>query len=212
MVHFSTFCIDSTEVTNGQYDAFLADNPSLGGQPAACSWNSTYLPGNGWTFDPSQADFPIANVDWCDAYAFCKWAGKRLCGKVGGGSVPFADFSGADNEHYLACSNGGSRIYPYGNTFDMNACNGLERQLGHTVATGTGCQGGVSGLFDMAGNVEEWQDGCDGNTGASDACLNGAGAFDYGTPPQGTRCDFADSDRRDAEFSDVGVRCCANPH
>jgi len=77
MVRVGTFCIDSTEVTSEQYNDFLLAGPAaLAPQPAECSWNVSYLPGGGWVFDPSQPTLPIANVDWCDAYAFCRWAGS----------------------------------------------------------------------------------------------------------------------------------------
>jgi sulfatase modifying factor 1 len=213
MIRVDAFCIDSTEVTSAQYNEFLLAGPSLSGQPSECSWNGTYLPGSGWTFSPSQGTLPIANVDWCDAYAFCKWAGKRLCGKVGGGAADFSQFASPENEHYVACSNNATRIYPYGNTFNSAACNGVEADAGHVVPVGSlsACQGGVAGLFDMSGNVEEWQDACDANSGSNDSCLDGTGAFDYGGPPAGTRCDFADSDSRSAQFPDVGIRCCATP-
>ena len=212
MVLAGAFCIDSTEVTSAQYNDFLLAGPALTGQPSECDWNDSYLPGNGWTFDPSAGTLPIANVNWCDAYAFCAWAGKELCGKVGGGPVDFADFAGADNEHYAACSNASTRIYPYGNTFRPTACNGVDQHMMGVVPVGslTGCQGGVPGLFDMSGNVEEWQNSCDGTAGASDSCRDGTGAFDYGDPPDGTRCDFADYDARSGQFPDVGLRCCAS--
>jgi formylglycine-generating enzyme len=212
MVVVDGFCIDSTEVTSTEYNDFLLAGPAVSGQPSVCSWNSSYLPGNGWVFSATEATLPIANVNWCDAFAFCKWAGKRLCGEVGGGEASFDDFSNPANEHYAACSNAATRIYPYGNTFDSAACNGVDMNTGHVVPVGSlaGCQGGVPGLFDMSGNVEEWQNACNGSTGQSDQCLDGTGAFDYGDPPTGTRCDFADSDARNGEFPDVGFRCCAS--
>jgi formylglycine-generating enzyme required for sulfatase activity len=213
MVRVGGFCIDSTEVTNGQYNEFLLAGAPASGQPSECAWNTTYLPGGNWTFVPLQSALPIANVDWCDAYAFCAWAGKRLCGKVGGGAAAFSQFASPDNEHYAACSAMGTRIYPYGNTFDSAACNGVDHGGSRTLPAGSlpGCEGGVAGLFDMSGNVEEWQNACNGHTGAGDACLNGTGAFDYGTDPTGTRCDFADNDVRSGQFPDVGIRCCATP-
>jgi formylglycine-generating enzyme required for sulfatase activity len=211
MVRMGTFCIDSTEVTSGQYNEFLLTGPTLTGQPAQCAFNTTYLPGGGWTFTPSQASLPIVQVDWCDAYAFCQWAGKRLCGKLGGGNADFTKFASNDNEHYVACSINASRIYPYGNTFDPTACNGIEHDAGHALPVGSlpGCQGGVPGLFDMSGNVEEWQDSCGSDAGLSDLCLNGNGSFMHGTPPTGTRCDFGDSAARNSLLPDVGIRCCA---
>ncbi len=212
MVVVDGFCIDSTEVSTTQYNDFLLAGPAVSGQPSVCSWNSSYLPGNGWVFAAAEATLPIANVNWCDAFAFCKWAGKRLCGDVGGGEASFDDFSNPANEHYAACSNAATRLYPYGNTFDSTACNGVDMNTGHVLPVGSlaGCQGGVPGLFDMSGNVEEWQNACNGSSGQSDQCLDGTGAFDYGDPPTGTRCDFADSDARNGEFPDVGFRCCAS--
>ena len=212
MVVVDGFCIDSTEATTGQYNDFLLAGPPLVGQPPVCSWNASYLPGNGWTYVPAQANLPIAYVNWCDAYAFCNWAGKRLCGKVGGGAADFAQFGSSDNEHYMACSNASTRIYPYGNMFSASACNDSDMNIGHVLPVGslTGCQGGVPGLFDMSGNVEEWQNACDGDSGAGDSCRDGTGAFDYGDGPDGTRCDFADYDMRDGQFPDVGIRCCAS--
>jgi formylglycine-generating enzyme len=214
MVLVDAFCIDSTEVTTDQYNDFLLSGPSTTGQPAVCSWNNSYLPGNGWVFTAAEAELPIANVNWCDAYAFCAWAGKRLCGKVGGGEANFSDFAGSDNEHYMACSNGGTRVYPYGNSFQSGTCNGQDRNSMNVVAVAslTGCEGGVPGLFDMSGNVEEWQNACNGETGGSDQCLDGTGAFDFGGSPEGTRCDFMDSDLRNGEYGDVGFRCCAAPN
>jgi formylglycine-generating enzyme required for sulfatase activity len=207
------FCIDTTEVTNAQYNDFLmagadAGSVALAPQPTECSWNHSYLPNDGaWTYDPSQKNLPIVNVDWCDAYAFCQWAGKRLCGKPGGGGADFSNFDSTHTEHYIACSKNGTQTYPYGNTFDPTACNGLELDAGHTLPVGSlpRCVGGVPGLFDMSGNVEEWQDACQGDAGSGDLCLDGTGSFMFGS----TECDFEDNDSRNMLRPDIGIRCCA---
>ena len=39
MADIGSFCIDTTEVTNVMYGAFLAAKPSRALQPAACAWN-----------------------------------------------------------------------------------------------------------------------------------------------------------------------------
>ena len=50
--------------------------------------------------------------------------------------------------------------YPYGNVFRVDACNTIESGIGSTEPVGAR-PGGVSpfGVFDMAGNVEEWTEG-----------------------------------------------------
>src|SRR5262249_6416251 len=82
-----TFCIDATEVTNGAYKAFLAASPDPSAQPAFCGWNTDYSPSSFYGPD----DHPVVYVDWCDAYAYCEAAGKRLCGAIGGGAVATAN-------------------------------------------------------------------------------------------------------------------------
>ena len=76
----STLCVDNTEVTEGQYRDFLtAMSGNYAGQPAICSWNVDY----GQPLDNYGLNFPRNFVDYCDAAAYCKWAGKRICGPIG---------------------------------------------------------------------------------------------------------------------------------
>ena len=209
MVNVGGYCIDSTEVTRAQYNLFLQSNPSTSGQLPECAWNTTYLPS---PFDLSQPNFPVGYVDWCDAYAYCKWAGKRMCGKIGGGALALSSATNAnESQWYRACSLNGTRTYPYGNVYNPTTCNGAE-DGGALAAAGafSGCVGGYAGIFDMAGNVEEWQDSCDGVNGASDNCRDQGGTYGYVPPASdSTRCGFLDSDRRDFHEDDVGIRCCA---
>ena len=80
-----SFCADSTEVTRWQYAAFLAARYPLSEQPLHCAWNDSYVP---WYWqEQTRDDLPAVSMDWCDARAYCAWAGKRLCGRVGGGTV-----------------------------------------------------------------------------------------------------------------------------
>lgn len=73
-----TWCVDSSEVTRAQYAVFVAsaDLP----QPSFCAWNNSYVPNDHWTDSPHDGR-PVTRVDWCDAYMYCAWAGKRLCGE-----------------------------------------------------------------------------------------------------------------------------------
>ena len=54
--------------------------------------------------------FPVVGVNWCQAYGFCKSAGKRLCGRIGGGANAFTDYaSAAASQWYNACSKVGTQ-------------------------------------------------------------------------------------------------------
>jgi sulfatase modifying factor 1 len=217
-----TFCIDTTEVTNTHWAAFLADKGNdTSGQPAFCSWNTTYVPTSSsnpsatvWPAPSAKAPHPVVYVDWCDALAYCAWAGKRLCGRIGGGAAPFADTGSTSNQWVNACTRGGARAFPYGTTYQPAVCNDKPRGLGATVAAGAiaECTGGYDGIFDMSGNVEEWEDSCNGTSGAADVCHRRGGSFDDGITGNGYRCDtpFNPEQVRSRTDVDVGVRCCAD--
>jgi formylglycine-generating enzyme required for sulfatase activity len=152
-------------------------------------------------------------VDWCDAYAFCSWAGKHLCGAIQGGSSSEANAANPQvDEWYVACSTDGANVYPYGgNTYVEGKCNDSEAKAGlRAVATFPGCVGGYSGIFDMNGNVYEWEDACAVAVGASDSCVIRGGAFDFsGTGYGGCNTYFNDyTVERSDTYDDTGFRCC----
>lgn len=207
MVAVGSYCVDATEVTATHYAAFLTDKGSdTSGQPAECSWNTSFTP----AYWPQTGDNPVVGVDWCDARAFCAWAGKRLCGKIGGGPNAVADLAKSDaSQWFHACSRDASRTYPYGSTYSFNACQGGDVKPSRIIAAGTklGCEGGYIGLFDMSGNAEEWEDSCSGTAGASDTCrVRGGGIYD------GSSALACAADRtlaRNARNDHSGFRCCA---
>jgi sulfatase modifying factor 1 len=164
----TSYCIDSTEVTATQYrDFMVAMGPITTGQPAECAFNTTFAPAT-----PVDADaLPIRYVDWCDALAFCKWAGKRLCGQAAFGS-PTAN----TDEWYRACSAVGTQTYPYGNVYQPQACNGASKTDGGLLPAGSQSMCvGTFGNFDMSGNVAEWQNACEPGTGAGTEICNNRG-------------------------------------
>ena len=158
----NNFCIDETEVTVKQYGEFTSSKDgSVAGQPTVCAWNKDYTAATG-----GQPDIPVAGIDWCDARAYCEWAGKRLCGKHQAGifigsvaQTELTDFT--THEWLVACSNLGQLNYPYGVIQQPTTCNTGENDAGRTLAVKSkaGCQGGFPGVFDMVGNLWEWYDG-----------------------------------------------------
>jgi sulfatase modifying factor 1 len=218
------FCIDSTEVTNVQYADFLAatgEGSQTGGQPAACAWNTSFVPSSDdltWPYAPGKETRPVVDVDWCDARAYCAWAGKRLCGKIGGGSLTgwSAGTSPTASQWDHACSRNGQRAYPYGSTFNKTACNisapSEKAQYIAAAASFPLCEGGYPGLFDLNGNVEEWIDACDKNSGSGDLCGSaGASAFLGGLTSGDITCaDSIYGTARNTQYLFLGFRCCSD--
>jgi sulfatase modifying factor 1 len=207
-----TFCIDSTEVTNGQYAAFLASSPDPASQIAPCTWNTSFAPLQ--APDAGADDYPVEYVNWCDAYAFCTWAGKRLCGRIGGGPITAdnALVDPAQDEWFSACSHVGERLYPYGITYDPSACNGPERDAGAWSETADACAGGYPGVRNMVGNVDEWENACvvvDASAPAADNCVRRSGSFEN---PDGDvqTCSYYRFGARGATDHDIGFRCCSD--
>jgi formylglycine-generating enzyme required for sulfatase activity len=211
---YGSFCIDSTEVTNAQYQAMLAPPPF----PPECAWKTAT------TKVAENDDLPVTMVDWCDAYVFCQWSGKRMCGSRNG--TPIDDFGPANDpqvaEWYAACSRSGSRAYPYGSTYAVGTCNGCDRAgscaMGvpsPAVPVGSlpECVGGYDGIFDLSGNVAEWTVDCDDSGAPHDnGCppLGGSRRGDAGDITCTVTTDNLYDIARSAVAEDVGFRCCAN--
>lgn len=220
------FCIDTTEVTVKDYRGLLdaTDGGAVVtklGLPPECAWKKNVTPANG-----GPDDVPQTGVDWCDAWAFCKWAGKRLCGKsVAGkpsGGLASSDLSDFNtNEWLVACSKQGQLAYPYGSIRKSGACNLLDLDAGRAlpVKEASECVGGYPGVYDMLGNVWEWIDACRARDAGADAsddggpakmeCIVKGGSFAT-NPPANITCRVdGTGGTRDLRVSDVGFRCCS---
>jgi formylglycine-generating enzyme required for sulfatase activity len=129
------YYIDKFEVTNAQYRKFCDETRRP--YPTNPHWDEGYFNNN--------PDSPVVGVNWNDAAAYAKWAGKRLP---------------TEQEWEKAASwdpaAGQKRQWPWGSTPDA-----ARTDLGADRPTAVGRQsGGASayGVQDMAGSVAEWVD------------------------------------------------------
>jgi formylglycine-generating enzyme required for sulfatase activity len=138
-VSLNAFSIDRTEVTVTQYaqcvDAGVCTPPRglTTYEGAFCTWsNRRALPAH-----------PVNCVDWHQASQFCQWSGKRL---------PI------EEEWEYAARGGDFRKYPWGNDDPQRGSLCWDRG-GSTYTcpvASVPTDVGPSGVYDLAGNVEEW--------------------------------------------------------
>ena len=142
-VELDAFYMDIYEVTVGKFKDFIKES------------EYNYIPKHfqgkiiGWNglakYSPSD-DHPMIYVGWHDATAYAEWAGKRLP---------------TEAEWEYAASGGliGKR-YPWGNEITHDRANyygtrGRDKWDWQTAPVGSFDANGY-GLYDMAGNVDEW--------------------------------------------------------
>jgi formylglycine-generating enzyme required for sulfatase activity len=212
-VFLGEYCMDKYPVTNAQYRKFCdatgrdyPPDPSFSGLP-------DYLNKN--------PDYPVVNVSWEDARAYCEWAGKRLP---------------TEAEWEKAARGQDGRKYPWGNAEpDGTQCNYADKRSGFSWADETVDDGfaqtspvkhypaGASpyGVMDMAGNIWEW---CNdwyaadyykkspvedpkGPDSGSYRVLRGGSWFNF---PVGLRCAFRHRFLPSYRDGGIGFRCAVD--
>jgi len=167
-----TFYIDKYEVTWGQYLKFLRAVRKAGNdtawrhpsQPANKSWDHEPKDWDNifkcmkyrepYNKEPLSLDDPVFNVDWYDAQAYAKWAGKRLPD---------------EHEWEKAARGPDGYLYPWGNTWSDKANTSVPAPgqgiysvpvHDHQPVDSDVMAGDKSpyGVYGMAGNVSEWTD------------------------------------------------------
>lgn len=200
------FCIDQNEVTVADYTQFREAGIPPTKQSSDCAWNTTFAVGGG-----RSPTHPVVRVNWCDAKAFCSWAGKRLCGAIAGGPVPANGATTPEVAQWLyACSNGGTTTFPYPGAYKPGACNIDGDAASASAAAGSFAQCVTgAGARDLLGNVWEWVDSCQPNDVgiADDTCHfvgGAAGALTSYT------CKVVSGGNVTTRVDDIGFRCCAD--
>lgn len=213
------FCIDKYEVTNSEYRNFV-ESTQPPSQPPECSWNTNFAPeaGNGCSntddYEPDLLKhYPVTCIDWCDAHAYCEWAGKRLCGAITGGGLGANDFDDPGvSQWHASCTINGARTFPYGNTYVSDRCNDLSSPFAGPaeVTSFDDCTGGFPAqkTFHMSGNVQEWENACTGS-GASANCHVRGGYWLHQEATASCASDFTES--RSRREKNIGFRCCSGP-
>jgi formylglycine-generating enzyme len=211
------FWMDETEVTVGQYRVWLDELDQGMTSPAwnreFCGWKSVdekpvrpdgaaatcpvpYAPPGTKPFADEQ---PVRCVDWCEAAAYCKWAGKRLC-KVG-----------ATDEWAIACSNGYAQEYPYDRSAPQLPCNYGQTCPGcgpFPADQDQRCRPAPGSPLNLGGNVEEWVDACDAGHGQESAYCGARGGSYISKEPQLQCSDVTGGDLIFRRNAWLGFRCC----
>ena len=203
MKRIGSFCIDVGEVTGADYDQFLAraDAGLVPAPRAACAGATDHVPSERYF-----PELPVSGVSFCDADAYCRSVGKRLCGGRAGASLTPTSTSTAlanatTNEWYRACSKAGEKRLPYGNESVSGEC----ATTGQLRMRGGRCEGGYGGIFDLVGNVEEWIDACASDDPGAPCFAAGGSGLDSLAD-----CTTFHAYARGAKRPLAGFRCCAD--
>ena len=213
-VTLASFYIDRYEVTNEEFAKFLKKNSRwLAARIPKGFDNGNYLKDwNGSKFPGTKGNYPVANVSWYAAVAYCRSLGKRL----------------PTEAEWEVAARGGliDRTFPWGDQAPNKArANFGESELKTTTPVGSYPANGY-GLFDMAGNVwefvaDEWGPY---NSAAAANPIGGNNRFlddsylkvmtrrvirggSYGGAPLNLRVTYRDSHPPNGSQAFVGFRC-----
>ena len=169
------FFLGKYEVTRGQFDAFVNDTGYRTDAETDGGWgyndttgkiegrNQSYT----WRFTgfPQNNDYPVVNVTWNDADAFCRWLEKKIGRPARLPTEAEWEYAArAGSVSTYSSGNDPEELVKIGNVADATAKKQFEDWDG-TVSSGDGYVFSASvgkfpankfGLHDTQGNVWEW--------------------------------------------------------
>ncbi len=199
MVRIGDVCIDSTEVTCGQFGAMLRSTnvPVLVGTCAG-TLPPTTLMLNCPTAVTGDL-YPQTCITTCEAELFCTWAGKHLCG-ARPGAPPVTPPTPLTSEWIHACTGGNNKAEP-----PPSGCNVMTSATA-AIRQVKQCEG-PAGVFDLIGNAME-------RTFIPSTVTRYYTAGDsyfFKSSTAGNTCVNVDDDEASSRAADIGFRCCATP-
>ncbi len=147
-VFLDAFWIGQTEVTNAMFAAFLNE---MGNQiESRAAWLSAILkdalivqnPQGEWEPRQGFGNFPVVEVTWYGAQAYCKWSGGRLP---------------TEAEWEKAARGSDDRLFPWGDQEDCSKAFNVNCHGTKLLPVGSNpANASPYGALDMSGNVWEW--------------------------------------------------------
>jgi formylglycine-generating enzyme required for sulfatase activity len=156
-IYLESYWIDRTEVTNAQFAQFVAQTgyvttaeqmrKSYVLDPRTGEFR--YLDGADWRHPRGPASdirgrdqYPVTQISWDDAVAYCAWAGRRLP---------------TEAEWEKAARGTDGRLFPWGNELPDERLLNFNVNIGDVVPVGSYPEGASPyGALDMAGSLWEW--------------------------------------------------------
>jgi|GEM_PF-3335596 len=195
----NAFLIDTFNVTNAQYAAFLTKRDGntfdANGVPfvqsnAAASGHLQQKLGITWQAEPGYEAYPVVSITWAGAQAFCNSLGRRL---------PTA----TERHKAAAWRAEGSELSPY--PWGSDPPNPQRANFGMTVGGPSKIDAypagqSAVGVYDLAGNVNNWTSSRNGNS-----MVKLGGAFD--SAPEELRTDAFDVALPQTASANTGFRC-----